>query len=197
MSLASLDMFDTGPLANPLLSFGWLVASLPAFRTWTSTSSSIAAAERLFIFEPPRPTEDGKFTKEQLIALRPFGVLLYSDAGSKTNAPHRATRQGQATFNFGGRMLLILESNVKDEDTTNASEAYLKFLGHVGRIEKDLLNRHGHTDYTVPASMNEEPRGLFINQLWYPEGPANRNIDATVETLGDFFFTTMEVDQGM
>jgi hypothetical protein len=104
------------------------VADCPTFRTLAGASDRTSALAKLYHEGLPEPKNGTAFTREELTAYRPYGILYTDDRNG-----FKRQRGSASSFVSGGRLKLRLYRTcpalVDDEPTSDANLEWKNILG--------------------------------------------------------------------
>lgn len=159
-----------GELSAAIENLRQSVAGSAAFQSLVGAADSAEALQRVHVTALPRPTQGGKFSREELEDLRPY-ALIYFDENSGVTFEKDAAGESDEFGTRHGRMHLELARDVPAELANDLSAAELDWIRVVDAIIEDLMDLSGVAGH------------LSFNRL-LTEGPG-RNHPNRIPTEGD------------
>ncbi len=122
-----------------------LVADVPAFRTWTGTSTQVDARARVYL----AGVDEGGYT-------RPFALVLTGDRCRST----RIAGGGSDVFIEDEDLSLLLEDDVASGDADSSEDAAVTFGNNAGAVLSGITDLAGQPGYLAVRAIDqvEHPR---------------------------------------
>lgn len=167
-----------GPISLSAEHLAAMLAAAPSWQTWTGAADAATARGRVHFDELP-PNADGRdYTREELIALRPFAIVGVTQF-------HRG-RGGSPVALDSGALVMIVEDNVPEEIAAHGQEVALRFLNNLGALIDDLHDL---------ANAGMQAGYLLIDEIDMPDG-FMRQDPGKVEADGDAAWAVLTIAWG-
>jgi hypothetical protein len=113
------------------------VAACPGFRKWLGVQTVGQALDKIYVDAIPAPlNDDGAYSRDDLIALRPYALIE-----TRTEQGFTQARVATEVFIEMGRLMIAFEQNYLEELHNQPSQIEREFKNALGVILREMLAR--------------------------------------------------------